>query len=225
MEALEATPGSPAVELADTFAALASPLRLRLLHRLCRPAYAPDLRRELDLTRQGLQKHLLALEGVGLVRSEPGRRGVLPARAYLTDAAGVFAFKERVLDLAVRPPVAAPLPTLPRLDGQPGRPRRGPGLLVVHGDVPGRLIPLQGRRSWLLGRDPRADVTLDHDPYASARHAVLERDAHGWRLLDLHATNPARVNFAPMPPGGSQPVAHGDLLTVGRTHLLLQDGG
>ena len=219
-----ASPLFPQDGLADTFSVLAHPLRLRLLHRLCRPAFVPDLRRELDVTRQALQKHLDALEAAGLVRSGPGRRGVLPAREYRTDAAGVFAFKESVLALAVRPPVPAPLPTVQALGAAQPHPRRGPGLLVVHGDAPGRWLPLAGRASWLLGRDPRADVPLAHDPFASQRHAVLESRPEGWRLLDLHATNPTQVNFERVEPGRPRPVRHGDLLTVGRTHLLLQDG-
>src|SRR5438094_7995637 len=89
------------VDLASAMEVLASDVRLRLLHRLGVPAFAPDLAREFGLTRQAIQKHLDALEAAGFVTDAPSRRGSFVAREYRTDIAGLFAFKESVLGIAV----------------------------------------------------------------------------------------------------------------------------
>jgi pSer/pThr/pTyr-binding forkhead associated (FHA) protein len=59
----------------------------------------------------------------------------------------------------------------------------------------------------------------------SARHAHLRREKEGWRLQDLRSTNGTAVNFEPLEPGEERAVAPGDLLTVGKSHLLLRQAG
>src|SRR5438093_1382149 len=119
---------------------LASDVRLRLLHRLSIPAFVPDLAAEFKLTRQAIQKHLDALESAGLIVGASSRRGALRAREYRAHQAGLFAFKESVLGIAVvaDPGVLPPMPTLPAPTGENGRASVGVGLLLVHGDQPGR---------------------------------------------------------------------------------------
>lgn len=214
-------------ELARALAVLAHPLRVALLNRLGRPAFVPDLSRELGLTRQAITKHLEALEQVGLVVRQNARRGALPAAQFAASPAGLFAFKESVLALAVStdPAVLPPTRTVRGGGKRAAAPREGAGLLLVHGDVPGRWYPLGGRGTCLVGRDRDADVSLNYDPFASARHATLRRTAAGWTLTDLHSTNGTRVNLKPVPPGETVPVQPGDLLTIGRSHLLFRDGG
>jgi DNA-binding transcriptional ArsR family regulator len=72
--------GKPAVtsELfgaAPVFAALGDPMRLRIVARLCDrgPLSTVQLREGAGISRQGITKHLYALEQAGLVRS--GRLG------------------------------------------------------------------------------------------------------------------------------------------------------
>lgn len=223
---MESEASPDASQLVRVLEALASPTRLALLHRLASPAFVPDLARELALTRQTLQKHLDALVEVGLVHAQPARRGALPATQYVTSPAGLFGFKESVKAIAV--PDARLLPALPtRLADSPSpqRERDGPGLLLVHGDAPGRWYPLRGGPTWVVGRDARDDVPLSYDPFASVRHAMVRRDGATWRVTDLRSTNGTSVNFAPLAPGESATLRAGDVLTVGRSHLVLRDAG
>lgn len=215
-------------DLAGAFAALGNPLRVAILARLARPAFVPDLAREFRLTRQALKKHLDTLEAVGLVMAEPGRRGIFAADEYRANPQGLFVFKCAVLALAsppephlARPHLTLPAAPAPRTKGA----HPGPGLLLVHGDAPGRWFPLEGSESWTLGRDARNEIALPYDAFASARHALLARATGTWQLTDLHATNGTLVNLRPLLPGSTSPVQPGDLLTIGRSHLLLRDAG
>lgn len=219
----EATPG----DLAAAMAVLASPVRLGLLHRLARGAFIPVLAKEMGLTRQALRKHLDELEAAGLIVAIPSRRGALPATEYRTDPVGLFAFKESVLGLAVHaePASLRPAATLPFGAQGPVAVAPGAGLLLVHGDQPGRWFTLAGRSEALLGRDASADVALTYDAFASLRHALLRRSAGGWTLTDLGSMNGTRVNFERVPMNGSREVKAGDLITVGKSHLLLRDEG
>lgn len=212
-------------ELVRALAALSSETRLELLDRLAHPAFIPDLARELAITRQTVKKHLDALTEVGLVLSRPSRRGVLPAVEYLANPAALFAFKESIQSLA-RLADASLLPPTPTLRGGavgaagPG----GRGLLLVHGDAPGRWFALAEGNAWVLGRDAHDDVAIPYDPFASGRHAMLRYDAGGWTLTDLESTNGTFVNFRPLHRGETRSVRPGDVLTVGHSHLLLRDG-
>lgn len=221
-EAPEGTQG----DLARVMEVLASPVRLELLHRLAQPAFVPDLARAMGITRQALKKHLDAMEGAGLVVASASRRGPLRATEYRANPSGLFAFKENVLGLAVQTDAGASVPvhTLPtRAERAPGI-AAGAGLLLVHGDQPGRWFALEGRATAILGRDPKAEVALSYDPFASARHALLRHGPTGWTLTDLNSTNGTRVNLRRIVPGETVPVRPGDLLTIGRSHLLLREG-
>jgi len=208
--------------------ALANPVRLALVRRLQEPAFIPDLAKEAGLTRQALKKHLDELVEAGIVQSTVRRRGAMPAALYSTDAAGFFALREMVADLG--PAQASPAdqavarPTT--IAGRPaGLPRvQGAGLLLVHGDRPGRWFPLEHGKATVIGRDPACGVALPYDGYASAQHARIEADGKGWRLSDLHSTNGTRLDFIRIGPGATVRIGHGDLLTVGRTHLAFRDG-
>lgn len=217
--AAQSHPLLPALE------ALASPLRLALLRRLARPAFVADLIREIDMTRQALKLHLDALEAAGLVEARSSRRGALPATAYVASPTGLFAFKEGVGALAV-PVDPALVGSFPTRDGQgPTRlpPRSGPGLLLVHGDLPGRWFPLGGSASHVIGRDPRGGIALPYDPFASARHAHVQKGPR-WQVTDLHSRNGTLLNFEGLMPGETRELRVGDVLTVGRSRLVFRDG-
>lgn len=223
----EATVQGTHEDLASVLEVLAQPVRLALVHRLARPAFVPELVGEFGITRQALKKHLDALVAAGLVTGRAARRGALPATQYAASPAGLFAFKEGVLALAVHGDPALRVPTstmpshaAPAVAGHSA----GAGLLLVHGESPGRWFPLGAKDSWVLGRDGGADVAIPYDPFASARHALLRRGPSGWTLTDMRSTNGTRVNFRPIAPGEAVAVRPGDLLTVGRSHLLLRDG-
>jgi DNA-binding transcriptional ArsR family regulator len=63
-------------DAAPVFAALGDPTRLRIIARLSRggPASIARLTDDTDVTRQAVTKHLQALEGAGLVRSDRSGR-------------------------------------------------------------------------------------------------------------------------------------------------------
>jgi DNA-binding transcriptional ArsR family regulator len=63
-------------EAAPVFAALGDETRLRIVARLCRggPASISQLTDGADVSRQAVTKHLIALEGAGLVRSDRAGR-------------------------------------------------------------------------------------------------------------------------------------------------------
>jgi DNA-binding transcriptional ArsR family regulator len=213
-------------DLARALEALSNPVRIGLLHRLGTPSFMPDLATEFGMTRQALKKHLDELEEMGLVLARQSRRGVLRATEYCANPAGLFALKESILSLAVTtdPASLPPAATLPSVARKPSTLASGPGLLLVHGDTPGRWFGLGGKVSFILGRDAKADVSLAYDAFASARHAMLRKGPSGWTLTDLRSTNGTRVNFQPVPTGETVGIAHGDLLTVGKSHLLIRDG-
>lgn len=212
--------------LAKALEALANPLRITILHRLATPAFMPDLAQELQMTRQAIKKHLDALEAVGLIVSTPGRRGALRAMEYRTNPAGLFAFKEEVWELAIPadPANVPPANTLPAAGQSQAGAGRGYGLLLVHGDQPGRWFPLNTRSPNVLGRDPKVDVSIAYDAYASARHALLRQSPGGWTLTDLQSTNGTRVNFRPVAAGETVSLRPGDLITAGKSHMLLREG-
>lgn len=204
---------------------LANPVRIRLLHRLRTPAFMTDLVPEFGISRQALKRHLEALEEIGLVNSRRQRAHALRATAYTTDPSGLFALKEEMMRLAVdvdpelMPSVATIEDTAQLRASVPEQ----SGLLLVHGDRPGRFFPLEGRSGpWVIGRGAGAHVSLPYDPFASTRHALLTPTHDGLRLRDLESTNGTRVDFRTVRPGMDTPVARGDLITVGRSHLLLR---
>ncbi len=215
------------VDLARALETLASPVRIGLLHRLSRPAFMPELVREFKITRQALKKHVDALEAVGLVHGSRSRRGALPATEYRANPTGLFTFKENVRGIAVsstpvRPP--APHTRAGRADTRSIPPRTGSGLLLVHGDAPGRWIGLGDKEEHVAGRDENTDIPLTYDAFASKRHALMRKSSTQWTITDLGSTNGTRVNFRAIPPREATVIHPGDLVTIGRSHLLFRDG-
>jgi DNA-binding transcriptional ArsR family regulator len=213
----------PEGRLAEMLGAIANPLRLRLVRRLQRPAFIPDLTKEFGMTRQAIKKHLDELASAGLVESAMRRRGTMPASQFFTDPTSFFTLREMVSDLGLTEATAA-LPRVTRVaaGGNAARQPGGAGLLMVHGDLAGRWFSLEGRSTCVVGRDAKADVSLGYDGYASGRHAMLQAEGTGWRLTDLHSTNGTRLNFLRLPRGGAAALAHGDIVSIGRTHLVLR---
>lgn len=213
-------------ELVRAFEALSNPLRVAMLHRLAQPAFAPDLAEEFGITRQAVRRHLDAMETVGLIVGRPARRGALPATEYVASPAGLFAFKESVCGLALpTDPAREQLArTRPGGEANPAARREGPGLLLVHGDAPGRWFAVARDKACVLGRDARDDVALPYDPFASARHAMIAREGAGWIVTDLHSTNGTLLDFERLAPGGTRALQPGSVVGIGRSRLIFQDG-
>ncbi len=115
--------------------------------------------------------------------------------------------------VAKSPNPAAPSPAAPRRFKQ--RPS-----LIIDGDS----YPLLGAIT-VIGRDDEADIMLD-DPGISRRHSEIRVTNDGPHLVmtvsDLGSTNGTFLNGDPIDRAHLQ---DGDRITVGRTHLLFQEGG
>jgi two-component system response regulator AtoC len=95
-----------------------------------------------------------------------------------------------------------------------GEPDDGP-LLVVDGRRP-RCLALRGRGVVRVGRGGDVDVTLD-DPTVSRRHAALEPQGAGWRVVDLGSQHGLLVDGA----RATSAALEGDhVLTLGASTLL-----
>lgn len=195
-----------------------------MLDQLREPRFVADLADTFGMTRQGILKHLDALEQVGLVHKLQGRRGVLRAACYVADPYALFSLKEQVWDIASAAP-AAPLPQYPT-EREPRRaappPVSAPGLLVVRGDTLGRRFLLEGRSEWVIGRKDSCDITVPNDPYVSGRHCVVRHVDHEWSIEDLGSTNGTCINFGSVAPGTPHGLEVGHVVQVGRTHLVFQ---
>lgn len=98
---------------------------------------------------------------------------------------------------------------------EPVQPRRMVRLDVAGG--PSLRLALD--RPVLLGRSRRCDVVLSGDPLVSGKHARLSLRAGDVLLEDLVSSNGTRLNGRPL--RGPQRVAHGDLITLGRTSIRI----
>lgn len=91
----------------------------------------------------------------------------------------------------------------------------GTGLLVVrHGPNAGSSYRLEGDRT-SAGRHPDSEIFLD-DITVSRRHAVIERRADGYHLLDAGSLNGTYVNRERV---DERLLHHGDELQIGRFRL------
>lgn len=98
-----------------------------------------------------------------------------------------------------------------------------PFLLWRSQDGHQQLLTLNADRSRVtIGRDPGTDVSLDWDREVSRIHAVLERMASGWTLIDDGLSrNGSFVNGARVL--GRRRLAEGDRLCVGVTELTYRE--
>jgi len=84
-----------------------------------------------------------------------------------------------------------------------------------------RRLEISGAGALLVGRDPSADVVVDH-PQVSRRHAVITRVQGGFEVRDLGSTNGTFVNGARVLKGF---LREGDILGVGPVRLEVRAGG
>lgn len=221
--------------LAEALQALANAARLEVLWALRVPARAAEVelrpRRHDDYSpdrlaaRQTVHTHLTRLERAGVVRRIEPAEGE-PSR-WVTNVPRLFALAEEMRKLATIPPAASVEPdrTSAALPSAAGAPHRGPALVVIGGPWEGRTFALAGAGPWAIGRSRGAVVALTYDPFVSAAQAsIAQTDAGTFALVDdAGARNRARVNLQPLVPGGLAPLAHGDVLTVGRSHLHFRE--
>lgn len=215
--------------LSTALGALGNPLRLRLLRQLRAPKVLRDvaLASEEDgrpLARQTVTSHLDRLVEAGLVVARTTEREYGPTTEYVLNHQVVFFLAEELRTLSRLRPAAEPDVVTMHGDAR-GRPvALGPCLLLVKGAEEGATFPLAARRgeprAWVLGRRRGVEVCLDFDPYLSSENSIVRWDGATYHVEDLpQSRNGTSVNFAPIPRGSRAPLAHGDIVGVGRSLL------
>lgn len=107
--------------------------------------------------------------------------------------------------------------TTQRTELSPGPRRGGPQsacVVVIHGEGLGKRVDV-GERPVIVGRSHESDLQITH-PSISRQHCSIWRDAGGYRVRDLGATNRTRVNEHRIEESA---LADGDHITVGETIL------
>lgn len=97
----------------------------------------------------------------------------------------------------------------------PDEPEHAAFLLVLSGEHPGRLFPLD-RPERLIGRGKQADIRIDQQSI-SYRHAKILSGNGVHRLVDLGSTNGTFVNDRPVV--GQVDLNGGDVIRVGETTM------
>lgn len=234
--------GLPYEELERLFKTLANVNRLRLLVALQEPRGYGEIELppsrtdsrgtdDRSISRPAVRRHVQRLMEVGVVKRHlpsPEAAGGGQPKRFIVDHARLFALLQQAMTLAtVRPTVQAEEDTM-ALDtpGQPA-PVPGPHLSLVRGVREGQRFPLDGpEHSWLIGRRPPAEIELDYDAYVSSEHARIQRKDETFVLVDLPQNrNGTLVNWRPIKPGAPVPLSPGDVIGIGMSLLVFQDGG
>lgn len=219
-------------ELAAALGALSNATRLAILRRLREPRGIGDI--EVGgqaaprlLARQSVREHLDRLLEAGFVAAVPSTSDMRSPVHYVVNHQAIFALSEEVRGLArLRPAVETSNATV---DGRVEARRRveGPRLVVVKGLDEGAAFPLSPPPSppeWVLGRKRGVGIPLDFDPFISAENSLI-RLVDGVHVLeDLpHSRNGTTLNFEPLARRDGVPLAHGDVIGLGRTLLVYRD--
>lgn len=83
---------------------------------------------------------------------------------------------------------------------------------------PGNTIEIAGPT--VVGRDPTSGIRLEHDEFASGRHARIEPRPEGALVDDLGSTNGTFVNGTRLK--RAQLAKAGDVIKIGATELQVQ---
>lgn len=217
--------------LTTAMEALSNPDRLHLLGYLTQPHYLEEIASLMKVSRQAARKHLDKLVEVHILERRASTRDSGPVTEYLINPQALFLIHdefEKLGSLRRREEEVTLSRTLVAADARTGPPPpTTPCFHVVRGMDTGHRHELghNERRAWTLGRDPRCDVVVGHDPYASNRHAEVRWEQGGFVLGDLGSTNRTFYNWAPIPRSGAVPLRHGDVVGVGKTLLLFWEPG
>ena len=215
--------------LAPALKAFGHPKRLRLLRFVTQPRSLEDIAGHLALARQSAKEHLDVLVDQGLVvaKSGKGDRGrvthYVAAVPRLFDLYDRFGGRIGILAGDLEEDLQGHLPTSPLAEAPSHRRSpESPRLVIVHGMRIGHTIPLQGQGPWLIGRDPKAALCLDYDPYVSHRHAELRRGGSSFEVADALSSNGTWIDWQPVGRGAIAPLVNGSLLRFGRTLVLFR---
>lgn len=230
------------VRLAEYLKALGNPNRLELLHALRRPRPVRDIELRPEVVREGenpdrpishqaVRDHLAKLRSIGVLVVERVERDGNIVDEYVLNHQKLYAIVEELRLLGELRAQVEPLHEdtigATRQAAAPETP--GPHFLLVRGSGEGRVFPLKKEnlsadRGWLVGRKHGLAVSLDYDPFVSSENAELLLNGAGYTLRDLPASrNGTSLNFSALPRGASATLRHGDVVSVGRTHLVFKE--
>lgn len=231
-------PSAPEYEgLAQDLAALAYPLRLALLDALHVPLILSDIQvrpwkadDSLDPDRpaakQTVLSHLERLGEKGLVKLGTTERAGKVLTTYAANPQRLYSLSEDLRLLVQRHAGhgAAEDQTGTMTSARPAAAVPGARVVVVHGAYQGRSFPLDGapgsQTRWTVGRAPDVEVSLDYDPFVSARNSEIRRAGEVWEIVDLGGKNGTQFNWRALPREGSAKLATGDIIGVGRSLLV-----
>ena len=227
--------------LATFLASLAYPARLELLDTLRLPRTLGEIRLEprragapgepsTIMARQTVQRHLDKLAEQDLVRVDETERGERGAAKYIVNPARLYAMIEELRRVST---LYAGVPGSADATGTLGRPRKrsrgaGPRLVLAHGVYEGKSFLLESsvpdRGQWTIGRDGRADIVLDYDPFISVENAMITHRDGAYHLRDLASKNGTFVNWEPLDVGQEIELHPADIIGVGRSLLVFAPG-
>lgn len=184
------------------------------------------------ISRQAVRVHLQKLSDLGLVVSRRSRRGLMVADEYTVNRARLYALMEDIRELTVVPAHTPDFLPQETLLGKPSpTPSRGnvPRLVIAKGIPEGRAFALVAPtanapgRGWVIGRKPGLTATLDYDPFISSQNTEITLEAEGFQIHDLRSNrNGTYLNWRKLDKGASEPLAHGDVIGVGRSVLVFR---
>ncbi|HET6403065.1 MAG TPA: FHA domain-containing protein [Candidatus Thermoplasmatota archaeon] len=229
-------------KLAEYLRALGNQNRLELLYALRRPRSVREIELhpqevragenpERAISHQAVRDHLAKLRAIGVLTVERVERDGNVVDEYVLNHQKLFAIVEELRMLGdLRAEEAPPVqPTIGASPAAPAKAEHGPRFVLVRGQGEGRVFALRKEnltagRGWLIGRKLGLAVSLDYDPFVSSENAEIMLTSAGYRIHDVRSSrNGTLVNFEPVPAGGSKPLAHGDVVSIGRTHLVFRD--
>lgn len=223
--------GSADDALGRTLATLGSGLRIQILRQLRSPRAVREIQVQSGradagglLSRQSVQEHLDRLLEAGVVAPVAAAEDLAGARTFAINHQAIYGIAEEVRELArLRPTIEPSRPTTP-LHHQEHARTRGPRLTLVKGLEEGAIFDLDprgGRAAWTIGRRRGLPVSLDFDPYVSSENATITWREGAHRLATVPGSrNGTLLNFERLEDGDEAPLAHGDLISVGRSALL-----
>ena len=231
------------VRLAEYLKALGNPNRLELLHALRQPRSVREIELRPETVKEGenpdraishqaVRDHLARLRAIGVLLVERVERDGNIVDEYVLNHPKLFAIVEELRslgELRAKVEPAAAEKTLGAARSPVRSEERGPHMVLVRGQGEGRVFALKKEnlaadRGWIVGRKHGLAVALDYDPFVSSENAEVLRDGSGFVIRDLPSSrNGTIVNFEPLERGTSAALRHGDIISVGRTHLVFRE--
>ncbi len=221
--------------LARDLRPLASETRLRLLNFLTTPHYLEEVSSFLGVNRFAAKKHLDQLVEAGVASKSPAKRDVGVVMEYAIVPERLFEVFDAMRGLGTLKPVRGEMDPAARATRTKASDDAGPALrgaaldarfVVMYGIDVGTVIPVEVREGGLplvIGRDAECAVRLRSDPFASGRHAHLERRSGRRVVVDLYSKNGTLLDWERLTPGEARPIENGQVLSVGKTLLLFRD--